>query len=132
MLGSDQQSKSVTPNSAVTACPFLAPIERRAQCPLPRKRRAAAGRQKREAIAQAGGYPLNAENRGASRHELDSERYAVEVPIDRGNRCGVFGMRRGACVQRFCPGDEQLHRAVLQYVVRRGCPRAGTSSDGTR
>jgi len=36
---------------------FMAPIERRAQCPLPRKRRAAAGRQQREAIAQAGGYP---------------------------------------------------------------------------
>jgi len=91
----------------------MAPIERRAQCPLPRKRRAAAGRQQREAIAQAGGYPLNAENRGASRRELDSERYAVEAPTDRGNRCEVFSVRREACVQRFCPGDEQLYRAVL-------------------
>jgi len=63
----------------------MAPIERRAQCPVPRKRRAAAGRQQREAIAQAGDYPLNAENSGASRRELDCERYAVEVSTDRGN-----------------------------------------------
>ena len=34
-------------------------------------------------------------------------------------------MRREACVQRFCPGDEQLHRAVLHDVVRRRLPESG-------
>jgi hypothetical protein len=103
----------------------MAPIERRAQCPLPRKRRAAAGRQQREAIMQARGYPFNAENRGASRRELDGERYAVEVPADRGNRREVFGVRREAGVQGFCSRDEQLHRTVLHDVVRCRLPGSG-------
>ncbi|HEX3408644.1 MAG TPA: hypothetical protein VHS07_00085, partial [Candidatus Binataceae bacterium] len=92
---------------------------------MPRKRRAAAGRQQCEAIAQAGDHPFNAENCGARRRHFDRERYAVEVPTDRGNRREVFSARREACVQRSCPGDEQLDCAVLHDVVRRRLPESG-------
>ncbi len=65
---------------------------------------------------------MNAENRGASRRKLDSERHAVEVPADRRNRREVFSVRREARVQRFGPGDKQLHCTVLHDVVRRRLP----------
>ncbi len=47
-----------------------------------------------------------------------AKRDTVEPPADRGDRCQLFSARRDACVQCIHSGDEQLHRAAAQYVVR--------------
>ena len=70
---------------------LIAPVERRAQRPMPRDCSAAPAGQQREAIAQAGGHLLDPQHGRAGRGEFDGERYAVEVPADRGNRREVFG-----------------------------------------
>src|SRR5271169_3130518 len=62
----------------------IAPVERRAQCPLPRKSRTAPKGQSHEAVAQAEGHLLYAKLSGARRSELDGQWYAIEPPADRG------------------------------------------------
>ena len=64
----------------------MAPVERCAQGPMPLIRGATPSDQQREAIAQPSGYRLDPEFGGPSRGKLDGERYAVEMPTDRGKR----------------------------------------------
>src|SRR5215469_15466402 len=96
----------------------IAPIERCAERPMPGNRGTASAGQQGEAVAQAGGYLLEAKCGSARRRKFNGERYAVEVATDRGNRRKVCGVRCEVRVQRFCSGDKKLYRTLAQNMVR--------------
>src|ERR1700692_2869871 len=85
---------------------LIAPVQRCAQCLVPRQSRSAAARQHSQAIIKTCGDLLDAKRGDASRREIYGQRDAIEAPTDRSNYWKVLSIRRELRLQCTRRGDE--------------------------
>src|SRR6476659_6532396 len=95
---------------------FVAPIERRPQCLLPRQRGPPATGEQVETIIEPRRELLDAKGCGACRGKLDRQWHAVKAPTYGGDRICNAPVRRETWLRRPRPLDEQLNCAILQRV----------------
>src|SRR5271163_3382179 len=96
----------------------VAPVERRPQRLLPRRRRAAAIREHTETLIELGRNGFYAERRCVRCRELDRQREAVQATAYpcRGRRCPRIELY--AWLSRTCAQDKQLRSTVSQHFLR--------------
>jgi hypothetical protein len=94
-----------------------APVERRAQGPMPRERRPPAASQQIEAIIEVGGKLLEAQHGGTRCRQLYRQRYAVELTAHRRDCRTNMTILRQTRAAAAGTGGEQLNCTVLPWVV---------------
>ena len=97
----------------------VAPLERRLERLLPRRRRAAAGAEEPEAVVEPLGHRRGAERAEPPGGELDRERQAVEAEADARDVRRVLLVERESRRGRRRALDEQPHRLVVEEIGRR-------------
>src|SRR6266851_4798842 len=97
---------------------FITPVKCCTERLMSRERRSAPAAEKREAIIQSQCNLLRTQRGGARRCKLDGKRNAIEVPADRRDRWKTLFICQEVRAQCRCPGDEQLHGAMLKDSAR--------------
>ncbi len=110
----------------------VAPGDRVAQGPLPRRGVARAPRQQGQAVRQPGQQGRRSEHLGAGRRQLDRQRQAVEGTADPGDRRRVLGGEGKARTDGPGALHEEGDRLAGRQLRQRGkVPGSGIASGGT-
>ena len=113
---------------------LVAPLERRGQRLLPRRRRMAPAAQEAEAVVEARADRRRAQRAEPRGRELERERQPVEAEADAGDVLRVLLVEREARRGGGRALDEEGHGFVVAEAgaASSGCSGSGMSSEGTR